>query len=219
MERYYQNTNAALYKDIALWEKTEGIKLMAGMPLEDKENPKILDLGFGFGHYLMAAAYAYPNGKIYGIDGDPICMKEVGNRVKEAGLTHVKLIGEKAENLKWFEDESLNLVLLYDMLHASYANKKMYLEEAHRVLKQGGCLSVLPFHQSNWRDAEERKKKYSPAKIRQEITEYGFEYNGTCEVKGIHWEKCHTLYYIQKGTITFDVLERMDVMNFRKKSI
>jgi hypothetical protein len=44
--------------------------------------------------------------------------------------------------------------------------------------------------------------------------EYGFDYVDTCEVKGIHWEKCHTLYYIQKGNITIDMLERMDVMNF-----
>ena len=32
----------------------------------------------------------------------------------------------------------------------------------------------------------------------------------------INWEKCHTLYYIKKGTITFDTLEKVEVMNFRK---
>ncbi len=31
------------------------------------------------------------------------------------------------------------------------------------------------------------------------------------------WEKCHTLYYIKKGNITFDLLEKVDVMNFVKK--
>ena len=48
----------------------------------------------------------------------------------------------------------------------------------------------------------------------KEVMEYGFDYVGTCEVKGVHWEKCHTLHYIQKGNITIDMLERMDVMNF-----
>ena len=37
-----------------------------------------------------------------------------------------------------------------------------------------------------------------------------------CHQKGVHWEKCHTLYYIKKGIITFDALEKVEVMNFRK---
>ena len=53
-------------------------------------------------------------------------------------------------------------------------------------------------------------------KIKAELAEYGFEYAGTCPQKGVHWEKCHTLYYIKKGTITFDALEKVEVMNFRK---
>ena len=53
--------------------------------------------------------------------------------------------------------------------------------------------------------------------IKNEIEFFGFEYVGTCRQKGVHWEKCHTLYYIKKGNITFDSLERVDVMNFLKK--
>ena len=30
------------------------------------------------------------------------------------------------------------------------------------------------------------------------------------------WEKCHTFYYIKKGIITFDALEKVEVMNFTK---
>lgn len=45
-----------------------------------------------------------------------------------------------------------------------------------------------------------------------EIKEFHFKYDGTCQTKGVHWEKCHTLYYIQKGTITFKMLERKNVI-------
>ncbi len=55
--------------------------------------------------------------------------------------------------------------------------------------------------------------------VRELLSEYGFEFVGTCKTKGVHWEKCHTLYYIQKKIITMDVLERVDVMNFKKGSI
>ncbi len=214
MEKNYQNTNECLYEDIALWEKTEGVALMKHMPLNGNNCPKILDFGFGFGQYLFAAAYAYPKGTIYGIDGSAICIKEVGDKIRERGIHNVEIIGEEVSDFGRFENNSMDLVLLYDTLHADFLKKKMLLEEAHRILKQGGCLSVLPFHQGNWRDKEGNKKKYSVSKIKNEITEYGFRYEGTCKTQGIHWEKCHTLYYIQKGTITIDILERMDVMNF-----
>ena len=39
---------------------------------------------------------------------------------------------------------------------------------------------------------------------------------GSCAQKGVHWEKCHTSYYIKKGSITFDLIEKVDVMNFVK---
>ena len=57
MEIGYKNTNEHLYEDIALWEKTEGVTLMKSMPLNGIVNPQIIDVGFGFGQYLFAAAY------------------------------------------------------------------------------------------------------------------------------------------------------------------
>ena len=214
MEKQYQNTNAALYDDISLWENTDGVEFMKQMPLNGNTKPRILDFGFGFGHYLLAAAKAYPEGKIYGIDGYLNCINEVGDKIKKSGLTNVILYGEVVDDLSCFKDQSFDMVCLYDTLHADFAKKDMLLRESHRVLKKGGCLSVLPFHQGNWRDKDENKKRYSLPKIKHEIMEYGFDYAGTCEIKGIHWEKCHTFYYIEKGTITIEMLERMDVMNF-----
>ena len=93
----------------------------------------------------------------------------------------------------------------------------MLFEESHRVLKTGGCLSILPVHLSNWRDRAGKKKTYSLKMIIEEVQSYGFEYAGTCSQKGVHWEKCHTLYYIKKGNITFDALEKVGVVNFVKK--
>lgn len=65
METKYKNTNEHLYEDIVIWEKTEGVELMRSMPLNGSDSPQILDFGFGFGQYLFAAAYAYPQGKYY----------------------------------------------------------------------------------------------------------------------------------------------------------
>ena len=216
----YSNTNEHLYDDIALWEKTDGKELFLEMPLtsEAKNAPSVLDFGYGFGEHLFALSNAFPNGKIYGIDCNPACQKDVGDKVTARGLKNITLINKEVHNLEDFENDSLDLVLLYDALHGGDGiGKYMLFEESQRVLKAGGCLSILPVHLSNWRDREGKKKTYSIKMIKEEIEFFGFEYVGTCRQKGVHWEKCHTLYYIKKGNITFDILERVDVMNFIKK--
>ena len=182
-----------------------------------KNAPTVLDFGYGFGENLFALSNAYSNGKIYGIDCSPVCQKEVGEKIAARGIKNLSLINKEVHNLQDFADDSLDLVLLYDALHGGDGKGKFMLyEESHRILKRGACLSILPVHLNNWRDHEGKKKTYTPAKIKAELADYGFEYAGTCLQKGIHWEKCHTLYYIKKGTITFDALEKVEVMNFKK---
>lgn len=214
----YTNTNEHLYDDIALWEKTEGKRLFEEMPLNGNNSPLILDFGYGFGQYLFAASYTFPEGTVYGIDGNTVCQKEVSEKIENRGINNIKLINKIADNLQEFQPQSIDLMLLYDNLHGGNGEMKyMLFQEAQRIIKTGGCLSILPFHLSNWRDKQGNKKKYTSIKIIDEISEYGFKYKGSCKTKGIHWEKCHTPYYIQKRNITFDTLEKMDVMNFIKE--
>ena len=215
----YSNTNEKIYDDIAIWEKTDGRDLFAQMPLAPhvKGSPTVLDFGYGFGENLFALSNAYPNGKIYGIDCSPVCQKEVGEKIAARGIKNITLINKEVHNLQDFADNSLDLVMLYDALHGGDGKGKYKLyEESHRILKKGAYLSILPVHLNNWRDHQGKKKTYTPAKIKAELAEYGFEYTGTCPQKGVHWEKCHTLYYIKKGTIIFDSLEKVEVMNFMK---
>jgi ubiquinone/menaquinone biosynthesis C-methylase UbiE len=214
----YANTNKHLYDDIDLWEKTEGVNCFKEMPLNGNESPIVVDFGYGYGQYLYAASYAYPKGTIYGIDCNPVCHKLVSDKIKDRGICNIILINKKAEDLMEFQSHSIDLMLLYDTLHGSSCTLKyMLLQEAQRIVRPGGCLSILPCHPSNWRDRQGNKKKYTPKMIIDELSDYGFRYEGSCKTKGIHWEKCHTPYYIQKGNITFDILERIEVMNFTKK--
>ena len=78
----YSNTNEHLYDDIELWEQTDGRDLFLEMPLKEKQTPRILDFGYGFGEQLFALSNAYPDGEIYGIDGNPVCQKEVGGKIR-----------------------------------------------------------------------------------------------------------------------------------------
>ena len=132
----YSNTNEKLYEDIALWEKTDGRDLFAQMPLAPhvKGSPTVLDFGYGFGENLFALSNAYPNGKIYGIDCNPVCQKEVGEKVAARGIKNITLINKEVHNLQDFADDSLDLVLLYDALHGGDGKGKyMLYEESRRI--------------------------------------------------------------------------------------
>ena len=156
----YSNTNEHLYDDIALWEKTDGKELFTQMPLTEKKAPKILDFGYGFGENLFAVSYAYPDGMVYGIDCSPVCQKEVEEKIAARGLKNICLINKEVHDLRDFENESIDLVLLYDALHGGDGKGKyMLFEESARILKAGGCLSILPVHLSNWRDRVGKKKR------------------------------------------------------------
>ena len=195
----YSNTNEKLYDDIALWEKTDGKDLFLQMPLKEKQSPKILDFGYGFGEQLFALANAYPKGTIFGIDGSPYCQKEVSDKITQRKISNITLINKMVNDLSDFEDDSMDLVLLYDALHAT-SNKYMLYEESHRILKTGGVLSILPVHLSNWRDRQGKKKTYTPKLIQSEIEEYGFSYAGTCTQKGVHWENATPSITSKKAT-------------------
>ena len=155
----YTNTNEHLYDDIALWEKTEGKSFFEEMPLNGNNSPLILDFGYGFGQYLFAASYTFPDGTVYGIDGNTVCQKEVSEKIENRGIYNIKLINKIAENLQEFQPKSVDLMLLYDNLHGGNGEMKyMLFQEAQRIIKTGGCLSILPFHLSNWRDLQGNKK-------------------------------------------------------------
>jgi mannitol/fructose-specific phosphotransferase system IIA component (Ntr-type) len=77
------------------------------------------------------------------------------------------------------------------------------IKESHRVLKTNGILSILPFHFSNFRDKSGNKKKYKIEQLINEIVDLGFVFSNKIENSGIHFEKYHSTYYIQKGAEIF----------------
>jgi len=90
-------------------------------------------------------------GKIYAIDKDIESMHNLMEIAKTKGLKNIITIHTKSEELKInLESESIDAVLLYDVLHymENLERKKIY-EETYRILKTGGLLSVYPKHRKS----------------------------------------------------------------------
>lgn len=204
-----------IHEEVKLWEREEGTIIFRDIGLSD--HATILDYGCGFGHYTFAASryLGGQRGTVHAVDINKECFKHVSRVAQEEELLNIKAtFGNKDYRLD-FPDNHFDMIMYYDLLHGEGLHRFKLYEEARRTLRTGGVLSVLPFHLSNFRDQEGKKKTYTYAKITGEIGEYGFT-EISIKPTGVHFEKYHSKYYIDKGGVKFEDLETAPIMNFRK---
>ena len=104
----------------------------------------VLDYGCGVGSYALPAAQLVgQEGTVHALDIHPLATQTVEGRARKQGLTNVHTIRSALDT--GLADEMVDVVLLYDVVHA-VNNKQGLLRELGRVLKPGGILSVKPDH-------------------------------------------------------------------------
>jgi ubiquinone/menaquinone biosynthesis C-methylase UbiE len=105
---------------------------------------QVLDFGCGPGGYVLAASkFVGETGKVYALDVTPLAIKMVKDIVEKSCLKNIEtILSDCATELP---DESLDVVLLYDVFHG-LEDKQAVLSELHRVLKQEGLLSFSDHH-------------------------------------------------------------------------
>ena len=110
-----------------------------------EENQRVLDFGCGSGAYAVPAARLVGRkGKVYALDKDARALETLKERTREEGLWNVEPI--LSSNLKVsLEEASVDLVLLYDVIHLIEDRAKLFAE-THRVLKPDGLASIYPMH-------------------------------------------------------------------------
>ena len=208
----------SIFDEIEVWEKTEGKGSFAA--LADTSEPVILDYGCGAGNYSFACAYAFDQKcRIYAADIKKQILDQLNEKAAERGISCINAVMGREDYRHDFDDDTFDIIIYSDIFHGE---EKIYgglhrfvmIEEAHRTLKKGGVMAVLPFHLSNFRNKEKKKCKYTYKKLIDEISGMGFEY-AEKNLEGIHFEKAYSPYYQQKGGIGFDDLERGKMLIFK----
>ena len=133
--------------DIKEWLNGEGKTFLKDIGI--KKGDVVLDFGCGNGHYTIPAAEVVKReGKVYALDNYSGSIDKLMEIVKNKSLKNIIPLHPQTEETKInLESESIDVVLLYDVLHYNnvFERNRIY-EEIYRILKNGGILSVYPKH-------------------------------------------------------------------------
>ncbi|RLB91766.1 MAG: hypothetical protein DRH10_01115 [Deltaproteobacteria bacterium] len=133
--------------DIEKWLREEGKVFFEDIGIKKGQN--ILDFGCGAGHYTIPAAKVVgKNGRVYALDKDTEALNQLTQKAESEGLDNIVPICNQSKELEInLEDESIDVMLLYDILHYMESEKRRRVyENACRILKAGAILSVYPKH-------------------------------------------------------------------------
>jgi len=159
------------------------------------ENPKILEVGCGYGRNLFALSHL-KNSEVVGCDISKNELKKAQIKMDKYGIKNVQLSLQTDNNKLPFVDNSFDLVVMWQVLEHVFSEeeKKNLINEVMRVLKKGGYVLIetpnwlFPFdyHDNNlplvhwvfpdcWRQfitTRIRKEKFPPS-----------QYTTICQIK------------------------------------
>lgn len=143
ISRWYDTIAGSTEKKYCDW----GLEKLSAQPGE-----KILEIGFGTGHCLVAIAKAVgPSGRVIGLDISDGMLAIAKNRLQGEGLNdRVDLHLGDAAKLDFIEAGSLNGVFMSFTLEL-FDNPEIprVLQECHRILKPGGRIAVVSMTKTN----------------------------------------------------------------------
>jgi len=128
------------------WEINDGVIFLKQIGI--KKGDIVIDFGAGYGHYTLPCAKAVGDaGIIYAIDKDEKPLLAINKKAFKYGFTNVNTIIISDNLALEYESESIDFVLLFDVLHYLEKNKRKKLyQEINRILKSNKLLSVYPRH-------------------------------------------------------------------------
>lgn len=110
--------------------------------LKLKEDMKAADFGSGSGGWAIPLAKILEMGKVYALDVSEEALSALKGKAQVENVNNIETIQADVEKGTSLPSESLDLVLLTNMLFECY-DKHGVIAEAKRVLKPGGKMLIV----------------------------------------------------------------------------
>jgi ubiquinone/menaquinone biosynthesis C-methylase UbiE len=106
----------------------------------------VLDVGCGSGTFTIpSATLVGESGIIYALDINVSTLDKLRIKAEKEGFKNIRIIRSSANDNIKLGDKSIDHVLLLDVLQ-EISDKNLLFEEARRVLRVGGTVTVFPMH-------------------------------------------------------------------------
>ncbi len=125
----------------------------------------VLDFGCGSGTYTAPVAKIVgEQGRVYALDKDKEALDGLVQKAESVGLKNIKIIETSGKLEIDLADESVDVVLLFDVFHSYYfpqANdRRRLLDEIYRIMKPTAFVSVWPKHMESETEDEVEKANF-----------------------------------------------------------
>ncbi|MEM2935816.1 MAG: class I SAM-dependent methyltransferase [Candidatus Bathyarchaeia archaeon] len=111
-----------------------------------KAGQMVLDFGCGSGTYTIPAAKLVgKDGRVYALDINKKALDKMEEKSKQEGLKNIKRIDSAGGEEIPIEDETIDHVLLIDVLQ-EIDDRALLFDEVYRILKPNGVVTVYPMH-------------------------------------------------------------------------
>lgn len=151
--------------------------------LDLKEDFWAADFGCGSGSWVLPLAKKLTQGKIFAIDLLEEPLSVLRKKIKDEGIKNVELRRANVEKGTLIFDESLDLVLMTNLLF-EVENLQAVFEEAKRVLKNGGQILVVDWKANVQIGPEKKVAKENIKKIAEKL---GFKVKDEFEAGTFHF--------------------------------
>ena len=157
------------------WERGGGVEFLRKIGF--KRGQTVLDFGCRVGHYTIPAARIVGSeGVVYAVDKEQQALSELEQKASILGFKNIKTIRTSGQIQISLENESMDAVLLYDVLNYFKKDERQRLyQEVYRLLKQNALLSVYPKHTLQ-DDSIMEFEGLSIDDVKQEIENSGFSF-------------------------------------------
>lgn len=179
------------------WIREDGEKSLTEIGI--RKGQRALDFGCGSGNYTIPVARIVgEEGLVYALDKDKKALDELMQRAELIDLRNIQRIDTSGELEIGLDNESVDVVLLYDVLHYYYfpqaEDRRRLLCEVYWVLKPNALLSLYPTHLQSYMEPKLED-------VEREIQEANFYLETE---------------YSRMVMVHDNNLEKSQVMNFRK---